>query len=311
MRASPRSLGLWSALMLYACEPAKDASLDRTAAAKSDSGLVIASSSPWQITPGRVAGPMTARTSEADLAKHFGAATVKPTRVELGEGESTPGTVLFPDDSSKRAQIVWHDTISRSGPSRLILRGSRSQWTVGPGITLGTSLKELERINGRPFTLAGFGWDYAGVITEWGGGTLDSALAGVKLYLDPGPAQYHSLPYSQVLGDRDYSSARLVHHLADLLVERHRADQRRDTRRSVGRHRTRADRVTGPAPAASGLPRSRQRPRRMRREQSSWMSWPLACCRALSCCLRSPGGTRPPRLRRRQVRLAPDARMRC
>jgi hypothetical protein len=167
---------------------------------------------------------VTAASSEADLARHYGGASVNPTRIELGEGETTPGTVLFSDDSSRRAEIVWQDTVGRSRPSRLILRGSRSQWTVGPGISLGTSLKELERMNGRPFTLAGFGWDYAGVVTEWGGGTLDSALAGVKLYLDPGPEQYQSAPYSQVLGDRDYSSAlppmqQLNPHVAQIFVD--------------------------------------------------------------------------------------------
>jgi hypothetical protein len=206
----------WFVLILHACGPAKDAPANRVATASdsapqasgpTSNGKGTDSSSPWHIVPGRSAGPVTATSSEADLAKNYGAAAVKPIRVELGEGETTPGTLLFPDDSSRRAEIIWQDTIGRSRPSRLVLRGSRSQWTVGPNISLGSSLKDLERINGRPFTLAGFGWDYAGVITEWGGGALDSALAGVKLYLDPGPAQYESAPYSQVLGDRDYSSS--------------------------------------------------------------------------------------------------------
>jgi hypothetical protein len=193
-------------LLLWACSPSREAPPERAAVAP-DSAATTAPTSPWRIVPGRAAGPVTATSSEADLARHYGAGVVKPIRVELGEGETTPGTVLFPGDSSRRVEIVWRDTVSRSRPSRLILRGSRSEWTVGPGISLGTSLQDLERINGRPFTLAGFGWDYAGVVTEWGGGTLDSALAGVKLYLDPGPAQYQSAPYSQVLGDRDYSSS--------------------------------------------------------------------------------------------------------
>jgi hypothetical protein len=214
VKVTPGSIWLSSALMVWACAPAKDAPAN-PAATRPDSAATTpagdnnatAAASPWHIAPGRAAGPVTATSSEADLAKHYGGASVKPTRIELGEGETTPGTVLFPDDSSRRAEIVWQDTLGRTRPSRLILRGNRSQWTVGPDISLGTSLKELERINGRPFTLAGFGWDYAGVVTEWGGGTLDSALAGVKLYLDPGPEQYQSTPYSQVLGDRDYSSS--------------------------------------------------------------------------------------------------------
>jgi hypothetical protein len=214
--AARLALWCWLILILHACGPAKDASAHRVTAASdskpqgpapASNGGGTDSTSVWHIIPGRSAGSVNATSSEADLAKHYGAAAVKPVRVELGEGETTPGTVLFPDDSSRRAEIIWQDTVGRSRPSRMVLRGSRSQWTVGPNISLGTSLKELERINGRSFTLAGFGWDYAGVVTEWGGGSLDSALAGVKLYLDPGPEQYRSAPYSQVLGDRDYSSS--------------------------------------------------------------------------------------------------------
>ena len=201
-----RRLGWLSvALVLSGCPPARNPPAGR--AATLDSAPPVQAPSPWQIAPGRSAGPITPASSEAGLEKHYGGAAVKTTRIELGEGETTPGTVLFPGDSLRRVEIVWQDTMSRSRPARLILRGSRSEWKVGPGVSLGSSLQELERINGRPFTLAGFGWDYAGVVIGWGGGALDSALGGVKLYLDPGPAQYESAPYSQVLGDRDYSSS--------------------------------------------------------------------------------------------------------
>jgi hypothetical protein len=214
MTALPSLSRLVAVVVLCACSSSREAPPDRAAVSpdsaartRATESTATASASPWRIVAGQSAGPVTATSSEADLTKHYGSDAVNPIRVELGEGETTPGTALFPGDSSRRIEIVWRDTVSRSRPSRLILRGSRSQWTVGPGIALGTSLKDLERINGRPFTLAGFGWDYAGVVTEWGGGTLDSALAGVKLYLDPGPEQYQSAPYSQVLGDRDYSSS--------------------------------------------------------------------------------------------------------
>jgi hypothetical protein len=166
----------------------------------------IADSTPseWHIGPGR-AGPIASATSEADLRQRYGS-SVETTRIQLGEGETAPGTVLYSGDSLRRAEIIWQDTLNRRKPARLILRGSGSEWQVDGRISLGTSLKDLERFNGRPFTLAGFGWDYAGVITDWQGGALDSALVGIKLYLDPGPAQYESAPYARVLGDRDYSS---------------------------------------------------------------------------------------------------------
>jgi hypothetical protein len=161
----------------------------------------------WQIVPGHSAGVLTPTSSQADLEQHYGKAAIAQTRIELGEGETAPGTVLFPADSLRRLEIVWHDTVTLSRPERIILRGSRSQWTLGPGISLGTTLQDLERLNGRAFTLAGFGWDYAGVITDWKSGALDSTLTGAKLYLDPGPDQYQSPAYSQVMGDRDYSSS--------------------------------------------------------------------------------------------------------
>jgi hypothetical protein len=161
----------------------------------------------WRIVPGRSAGPVTADISEADLRKRYGEAVLESTRIQIGEGETMAGAVLFGGDSLRRAEIIWGDTLNRRRPSRLILRGSRSQWRTDEGISLGTTLHELERLNGRPFTLAGFGWDYGGVITDWAGGNLGRVLTGTLLYLDPGPGAYESAEYSQVLGDRDYSSA--------------------------------------------------------------------------------------------------------
>jgi hypothetical protein len=163
--------------------------------------------SEWQIVPGGSVGPLTRETSEADLRQHFGATAVDSSRIPVGEGETMQGTVLYPGDSLRRAEIIWQDSTQRRSPARIILRGDRSLWQVGRGISLGTSLQELERLNGRPFVLAGFGWDYSGVVTDWKGGALDSSLVGVKLYLDPGPSQYESATYAQVLGDRDYSSS--------------------------------------------------------------------------------------------------------
>jgi hypothetical protein len=172
----------------------------------SSPGAPDSATTPWQIGP-TATGALSSRSSAADLRRHYGAQNVEPTRIELGEGETAPGTVLYPSDSLRRLEIIWRDTVAQQGPSRIILRGHGSRWQVGRGISLGTSLQDLERLNGGPFTLAGFGWDYAGVVTSWNGGSLERALAGIKLYLDPGPAQSESAPYSQVIGDRDYPSS--------------------------------------------------------------------------------------------------------
>ena len=197
------------ALALLGCSP-KDAekSPSKTDARRESSQATAPTVGvEWMIVPNRSVGPLTRESSEAQLKQRYGPEMVSSARIQIGEGETMAGTVLFPGDSLRTAEIIWTDSVSRRSPARFILRGSRSMWQTAEGISLGTTLQELERLNGRPFMLAGFGWDYGGVVTDWGGGTLESALGDVKLYLDPGSEQYQSAPYSQVLGDRDYSSA--------------------------------------------------------------------------------------------------------
>jgi len=43
-------------------------------------------------------------------------------------------------------------------------------------ISVGTSWKELERFNGKPFHMSGYGWDYSGTVLSWGQGTLAQDL---------------------------------------------------------------------------------------------------------------------------------------
>ena len=176
------------ALQLVACGSSRHAALE------------------WEIVPGQRAGAVDALSSEDQLIRAYGADAVRPERLELGEGETTPGTVLFPTDSLRRLEVHWADTVARRRPSRLVLRGAGSRWRLPGGISLGTRLRDLERRNGRAFTLAGFGWDYGGAIVDWAGGDLANVLPGVMLYLDPGPGQYETQAYRDVLGDRDYAS---------------------------------------------------------------------------------------------------------
>jgi len=143
----------------------------------------------------------------------YGDANVRDERIEIGEGETAPGTILFPDDSLRRLMIVWTDSAARRKPSRIILRGGLSRWSLGPGVRLGITLDQLEMLNGRPFTLAGFGWDYSGVVVDWRGGALDKPLRNAKVYLAPDVEKQSTREYSQVLGDKDYSS-----HLSAMLA---------------------------------------------------------------------------------------------
>ena len=125
-------------LALAACSrqpagaPGRPAETPPTPAVISDSAGK-APASDWQIAPGR-AGPVTRESSEADLRQHYGASVLESTRIDIGEGETAAGTVLYPADSLRRVEIIWQDSVNRRRPARLILRGERTQWQLNRGI---------------------------------------------------------------------------------------------------------------------------------------------------------------------------------
>jgi hypothetical protein len=121
---------------------------------------------------------ITAATREADLARRFGAATVRYGEISLAEGDATAGTTLFPDDSSRTMELVWRDSAARARPDFVRVSGTSGRWVLAPGIRLGTTLAELERLNGRPFALGGFDAGDNAIVTSWRGGRLDSLFAG-------------------------------------------------------------------------------------------------------------------------------------
>jgi hypothetical protein len=162
----------------------------------------------WSIEPGARLGSVPWEGSEQELIGAFGAASVRDKLITMGEGATAPGAIVYPDDPQRRIEIVWGDPGAKRNLSRVILRGDRSRWTLPPGISLGTSLRELEEKNGRPFRLTGFGWDYAGAVISWQGGALDSTLTpGVHIYLMPRPEHRAGPEYSRLQGDREFPSS--------------------------------------------------------------------------------------------------------
>lgn len=174
--------------------------------------------SDWLIVPGERVGPITAKTSEAMLETLFGPDNVERVDVSLGEGFTEPGAAVYPTDATRRIEVVWQDN-TRTAPREIRLTGGSSQWRTAKGISLGSTLKELERLNGFPFRVAGFGFDYGGTITGCGRGRLamlgcagqDATQTGSKsrllvLRLSPANNARARAEYRQVLGDRDFSS---------------------------------------------------------------------------------------------------------
>lgn len=158
----------------------------------------------WTFQPGVSFGPLTADGSEEDLIAAFGAAQVQPEGVSLGEGESEPGSVVFPDDPLRRFEVAWGDTLQRRAPSFVLLTGDTTLWHGTHGLTLGVTLAQLEALNGKPFGMAGYGWDYGGSVLSWKDGQLADMEGRVAVALAPRDA---NADVSHVLGDGEFLSS--------------------------------------------------------------------------------------------------------
>lgn len=140
-------------------------------------------------SPGRFdcEGPLGARSSHAALVKAYGRRNVVYQRVEAEEGESHLATVLFPREPERRVVITWRDASRRRAIDTVTIEAP-SRWTSRRGISIGTGLSDVMRLNGRPFTLLGFGWDYAGTVVDWRGGAMQDPPGTCRLIVrfEPG-----------------------------------------------------------------------------------------------------------------------------
>lgn len=158
-------------------------------------------------------GPFAKDANEGALTKAFGAANVKRADIDVGEGATEAGTVIFPNDPKRRIEVLWHDSGKRQRPSSITVN-DRSTWAVAARfpdqrrIMLGTSLAEVEAINGKPFAINGFGWDMGGFAVGWESGALEQVVGPCSLSLrfDHDPKAASGI-VGKASGDRPFKSS--------------------------------------------------------------------------------------------------------
>jgi hypothetical protein len=167
----------------------------------------------WLILPGGAkGGDISDETSEADLIETYGRANVVDKDLDNGNGEMEKNTIIFPHDPRRRLFILWKDQTKKTRPTSISIVGKKSVWRTVHGISLGTSLKQLESMNKKSFYLDGFAWDYSGTVISWDGalgqelGEVES-LGRVLLRLDAPQSQFQSPEYQSLLGEKAFSSA--------------------------------------------------------------------------------------------------------
>lgn len=132
--------------------------------------------------------PFNKDTTEADVIAAFGQENVEYKTVPGAEGMETNATVIFPNDPAKSLTIFWWDDSKRARPAAVTAQADFSAdpdgmnpwkrdilWQTSEGLKIGSTVADVEKANGKPFKISGFGWDYGGFAISWEGGKLDAA----------------------------------------------------------------------------------------------------------------------------------------
>lgn len=145
-------------------------------------------------------GPFGKGTSHARLVAAFGARNVTFKAVDAPEGSREKATVLFDDDPTRRVVVFWHDETSRARPS-MISVNAPSLWLGPGGVGNGMKLSDVEKLNGKPFKLAGFDWDGGGYVRELDG-KLKQPACNLVIRFEPGIANPLPPRYAEITGDK-------------------------------------------------------------------------------------------------------------
>ena len=98
-------------------------------------------------------------SSEALVIETFGAENVVTGIVPGPEGMEMLATTVFPDDPQKKMQFGWWDEKNLTQLSYVEIAPSQ---TAPGGMRIGLNVAELEALNGAPYNISGFWWDYGG-----------------------------------------------------------------------------------------------------------------------------------------------------
>lgn len=143
------------------------------------------------IRPGDGIGPVKRSMIREDIDR-----AVPAEAIFDGHTADWPSTTLWDNDPDRRVTVFW-------GPNGSIYKMTvagrpPTVWKTREGITLGTTLKELEQLNGKPFTFYAFSGKRWGEVQSWGeGGKLAKSLPGVVLALSMSVPGYSGLSGEQ------------------------------------------------------------------------------------------------------------------
>ena len=109
-----------------------------------------------------------------DIEKAYGKTNLKNMDLPGPEGSSFPGAKLF-EGTERELEIVW-DPEKEGEKIVFDVRVLGTAWKIENGLKAGMTIEEVEKINGKPFKIAGFSWDYGGY-ANFEGGKLEGKVS--------------------------------------------------------------------------------------------------------------------------------------
>lgn len=141
------------------------------------------------IVPGTRIGAIKKTTTRQDLDAIYGKENVKDDMVYVGEGVERQATIIY-SQTPNELVILWEDEEKKTGLELIMITSETSNWKTDTGIGIGTTLTQLEAINGKPLSFSGFGWDLGGSITDKHGGALPDDLSLTMVANGDVPSEY-------------------------------------------------------------------------------------------------------------------------
>ena len=161
------------------------------------------------IVLGKRVGLIKPGMTVTDIGRAYGQQNLKLQKIPGAEGEEIDGAKLFAD-TDRELVIVW-DPDNDKKQVVFDIRVVGTAWKFDNGLKAGMTVSEVEKINGKPFKIAGFEWDYGGYANFEGG-----KLAG-KVSIRFNPSTENVPAY--LSGDKQLSSTDKQLRAAKPLVE--------------------------------------------------------------------------------------------
>jgi hypothetical protein len=127
-------------------------------------------------------GAFAFNASHDSLVAAFGEANVTDETVET-EGDPVFRTSVFAHDPTRAIVVTWKDEAARTMPASVEINAGESLWRGPLGLAVGASVADVERLNGRPFEILGWGWDHGGQLWDTQGGALSRDVRGCRLFV--------------------------------------------------------------------------------------------------------------------------------